>query len=68
MNDTSDEEELKAIDKERRLKRKQSLEASVTAGCGYGKKKQRIVEAFYSTVWPLLSTAGWEMVSLTFTQ
>lgn len=48
-------------DQERRLKRKQSLEAAVTAGCGYGRKKQRVLEAFYN-VWPLLEVAGWTMV------
>ena len=49
----------------RRLKRKQSLEAQVTTGCGGGRKKQRIVDAFYSTLWPLLEEAGWNMVSAT---
>ena len=50
-------------DKEKHLKRKQSLEASVTLGLGYGKKKQRHVEAFYSAVWPVLKDVGWSLVS-----
>ena len=53
-------------DKEKHLKRKQSLEASVTLGLGYGKKKQRHVEAFYSAVWPVLNDAGWALVSVFF--
>jgi hypothetical protein len=48
---------------EGRLKRKQSLEALVTTGCGGGRKKQRIVDAFYGTLWPLLEEADWKMVS-----
>jgi hypothetical protein len=48
---------------ERRLKRKQSLEAQVTTGCGGGRKKQRIVDAFYETLWPMLEDLGWKIVS-----
>eukprot|EP00571_Detonula_confervacea_P010382 CAMPEP_0172302104 /NCGR_PEP_ID=MMETSP1058-20130122/3859_1 /TAXON_ID=83371 /ORGANISM="Detonula confervacea, Strain CCMP 353" /LENGTH=552 /DNA_ID=CAMNT_0013012461 /DNA_START=38 /DNA_END=1696 /DNA_ORIENTATION=- len=58
----SDKAEPKAIgDEEKRLKRKQSLEASVTLGLGYGKKKKQHVEAFYSAVWPVLQGAGWSL-------
>ena len=51
-------------DKEKCLKRRKSLEASVTLGLGHGKKKQRLVEAFYSAVWPVLNDAGWALVSV----
>lgn len=49
---------------ELRLKRKQSLEAQVTSGCGGGRKKARIVDAFYDTLWPILEEAGWKLVSM----
>jgi hypothetical protein len=67
-NDThqNDDDEIKTssiINNDRLLKRKQSLEAQVTSGCGGGRKKQRIVEAFYGTMWPILEDAGWIMVS-----
>ena len=48
---------------ERRLKRKQFLEAQVTTGCGGGRKKRRIVAAFYETLWPMLEDSGWKIVS-----
>ena len=50
-------------EEEKRLKRRQSLEASVTLGLGYGKKKKQYVEAFYNAVWPVLKEAGWKLVS-----
>ena len=61
----TEEAEPKATgEEERNLKRKQSLEAAVTLGLGYGKKKKRHIEAFYSAVWPLLEEAGWTQVSV----
>ena len=51
------------IGEEKQLKRKQSLEASVTLGLGYGKKKKQYVEAFYSAVWPMLEDVRWTTVS-----
>ena len=50
-------------DEEKRLKRKQSLETSVTLGLGSGKKKKLHIEAFYSAIWPVLKDAGWTLVS-----
>jgi hypothetical protein len=50
-------------DEEKRIKRKQSLEASVTLGLGYGQKKKQHVKAFFGAVWPVLQTAGWTLVS-----
>jgi hypothetical protein len=59
----SDEEETKASgEKEKRIKRTQSLEASVTLGLGYGQKKTQN-EAFFRAVWPVLEGAGWTLVS-----
>ena len=52
-----------AGDEKARLKRRQSLEASVTVGLGYGKKKKQNIEAFYSAVWPVLEGVGWTLVS-----
>lgn len=51
-------------EEEKRLKRKQSLEASVNLGLGYGKKKKQHIEAFYSAIWPVLEGGGWNLVSV----
>lgn len=45
------------------VKRKQSLEASLTTGHEYGQNKKRNIQAFYSAVWPVLQSAGWRLVS-----
>ena len=51
----TDKAELKITgDEEKRLKRKQSLETSVTLGLGSGKKKKLHIKAFYIAVWPVL--------------
>lgn len=60
---TLNEGERVQSNEERRLKRKQSLEAQVTTGCGGGRKKQRILDAFYETLWPMLEDLGWKIVS-----
>lgn len=63
-NMASDNDEPKVLGEEdKRLKRKQSLEASCHLGLGYGKKKKQHLEAFYSAVWPVLEGAGWSLVS-----
>ena len=63
-NMASDNDEPKVLGEEdKRLKRKQSLEASCHLGLGYGKKKKQHLEAFYSAVWPVLEGAGWTLVS-----
>ena len=59
-----DEDQANANEK-RKLRRKQSLESQVTSGCGWGKKKARIVDAFYETLWPILENKGWKLVSAT---
>jgi len=53
-------------EEEKRLKRKHSLQASVTLGLGYGNKKQRHIEAFYSSESLALfrppTDAGWTLL------
>ncbi len=56
------EETKSSGEEEKRIKRTQSLEASVTLGLGYGQKKTQH-EAFFSAVWPVLEGAGWTLVS-----
>lgn len=46
------------------LKRRAALEAQLTAGCGYGRKKQELVDTFWNTVWLELEIAGWSKVGL----
>ena len=48
------------VDKEEQ--RKSKLETYLTSGCGYGRKKQRLVETFWSVVWSGLEKAGWRKV------
>lgn len=60
----NDEKHQAKQNEELGLKRKQSLESQVTSGCGGGRKKARIVDAFYDTLWPILEEAGWKLVSM----
>jgi len=62
MSDADEPTELGA-EEERRMKRRKSLEAQVNLGLGMGKRKQSIIEAFNSSVWPVLEGAGWSIVS-----
>lgn len=57
-------EPVPLTEEEQRLKKKHSLEAAVTVGLGYGKKKKHAVEAFYTAIWPVLEGAGWKVVRL----
>ena len=61
---SSQDESPTAGEDERKLKRRQSLESQVNSGLGSKKKKQQNVEAFYSSVWPILESAGWTLVSV----
>ena len=49
-------------DGERDSKRRVNLEAHLTAACGYGKKKQELVDSFWSVVWTGLAEQGWRKV------
>ena len=44
------------------LKRRAALEAQLTAGCGYGRKKQELVDTFWNTLWLELEKTGWSKV------
>jgi hypothetical protein len=47
----------------REVQRKAKLEAYLTSGCGYGRKKQKLVDDFWNIVWSGLEKAGWHKVS-----
>lgn len=49
-------------DGERDSRRRVNLEAHLTAACGYGKKKQELVDSFWSVVWTGLAEQGWRKV------
>jgi hypothetical protein len=49
-------------DGERDSRRRVSLEAHLTSSCGYGKKKQELVDSFWSVVWTGLAEQGWTKV------
>jgi hypothetical protein len=53
---------LPDTDGERDLRRRVNLEANLTAACGYGKKKQELVDSFWSIVWTGLAEQGWTKV------
>jgi hypothetical protein len=44
------------------MRRKIKLEAVLTSGCGVGKSKQKVVDAFWNIVWPDLLALGWTKV------
>jgi hypothetical protein len=43
----------------RALRRKQKAEAHLTSGCGFGKEKRRLIDVFWSSMWPGLEKLGW---------
>lgn len=55
-NKQNDKDQVK---EEQRVKKRKYLES----GCGGGKKKHKIVDSFYNTLWPILEEAGWSLVS-----
>ena len=58
----SDDEEAEN-DLIREEERKAKSEAYLTSGCGYGNKKQKLVNTFWSLVWPqLVANLGWKKV------
>ena len=61
---SSPDESPTAGEDERKLERRPSLESQVNSGLGSKTKKQQNVEAFYSSVWPILESAGWTLVSV----
>jgi hypothetical protein len=46
----------------RALRRKQKAEAHLTSGCGFGKEKRRLIDEFWSSMWPGLEKLGWTKV------
>ena len=47
------------------LQRKAKYEAELTAGCGYGKKKQKTIHHFWTIIWPALEKGlGWKKVRI----
>ena len=68
---TSDEAAEKSItdsengaesDAEKDIRRKAKLETNLTSGCGFGRKKQELIDFFWSTVWSGLEKQGWTKV------
>jgi hypothetical protein len=47
------------------VQRRARLEAQLTAGCGYGRKKQKLVDNFWVIIWPGLEKIGWRKVGHT---
>ena len=62
-NETTDHVDEGTDDYGKNMRRKIKLEAVLTSGCGVGKSKQKIVDAFWNIVWPDLLALGWTKVS-----
>eukprot|EP00429_Kryptoperidinium_foliaceum_P009923 CAMPEP_0176004792 /NCGR_PEP_ID=MMETSP0120_2-20121206/1875_1 /TAXON_ID=160619 /ORGANISM="Kryptoperidinium foliaceum, Strain CCMP 1326" /LENGTH=546 /DNA_ID=CAMNT_0017337483 /DNA_START=85 /DNA_END=1725 /DNA_ORIENTATION=- len=45
-----------------KLQKRARNEAFLTAGCGYTKKKSRLLSAFWGTMWKELERAGWKKI------
>lgn len=49
----------------RSLRRRQKAEAHLTSGCGFGKEKRKLMDAFWASMWPgLEEKLGWTKVRL----
>ena len=46
----------------KKVQQRMKLEAHLTSGCGHGKKKTQLLEAFWSTMWKELERIGWRKV------
>eukprot|EP00934_Nitzschia_sp_Nitz4_P000080 Nitzschia sp. Nitz4//scaffold56_size114212//43113//44916//NITZ4_003944-RA/size114212-snap-gene-0.170-mRNA-1//1//CDS//3329554688//80//frame0 len=50
------------VEQMRKLRRRAKLEGILKAGCGYGKKRKNLLDAFWKIVWPGLEKLGWSKV------
>jgi hypothetical protein len=48
----------------RSLRRRQKGEAHLTSGCGFGKEKIKLIDGFWTNMWPSLEKLGWSKVRL----
>ncbi len=46
----------------KKVQQRMKLEAHLTSGCGHGKKKAQLLEAFWNTMWKELELIGWRKV------
>jgi hypothetical protein len=63
---TESENKTTEIDVAKEVHRKTRLEAHLTSGCGYGRKKLKLVDKFWTIVWSGLEKAGWRKVGQSF--
>lgn len=52
----------------RKVQQRMKLEAHLTSGCGYGKKKTQLLEAFWGIMWKELELIGWRKVRTRFSK
>lgn len=62
IHNARDNAEDRTDDYGKSMRRKIKLEAVLTSGCGVGKSKQKIMDAFWNIVWPQLLDLGWTKV------
>mmetsp|Transcript_28710 Transcript_28710/g.43046 ORF Transcript_28710/g.43046 Transcript_28710/m.43046 type:complete len:82 (+) Transcript_28710:49-294(+) len=62
VSSVQDSSDTGGVKEERKTKKRKWLESQVTAGCGYGKAKKRVLHAFWTQLWPRLESAGWTKV------
>lgn len=46
----------------KKVQQKMKYEAHLTSGCGHGKKKTQLLEAFWNIMWKELDRIGWRKV------
>lgn len=57
-----DEIKISDLEHAKKARRKAKLEGHLKAGCGYGKKRQKLLDAFWGIVWSGLEKLGWRKV------
>merc|ERR1711862_540419 len=54
------------IDDEKKAIKRVKQETYLTSGCGYGRAKKRLLQAFWSTLWPKLENdCNWQKIEPT---
>jgi hypothetical protein len=64
---TTENENGTESDTIKEVHRKVKLDAYLTSGCGYGRKKQKLLDQFWTIVWSGLEKATWRKVGRNFT-
>jgi hypothetical protein len=64
---TTENENGTESDTIKEVNRKVKLDTYLTSRCGYGRKKQKLLDQFWTIVWSGLEKASWRKVGRNFT-